>query len=404
LAEKRKKEQAEGRPFFFFLERSDMTLPLAYCTNVHAGADLIQTRGNIDHHAVAVRRLVSPDGPMGLGLWLSASAARQLLAEKRIAEWRDWLAGLGLLPFTFNGFPYGDFHQRIVKHQVYHPTWFHADRLKYTLDLIDIQHGLLPGAVSGSISTLPIAWGDPPPGESEMQQAASALLQAAARLAQLETETGRFICLCLEPEPGCVLQKSGDLIRFFERFLLNGPDETIARRHLRICHDVCHQAIMFEEQAAVIRAYHDAGIGIGKVQVSSAVCLPLGRLPQQDHADALAQLAEFVEERYLHQTVIRQAGAEVFHDDLPLALRSEPHPAGEWRVHFHVPLYLEKFGRLETTQFAIRECLQAVEQWSDCRHFEVETYAWGVLPAELQQPDLAAGIAAEMKWLSNLLA
>ena len=34
---------------------------------------------------------------------------------------------------------------------------------------------------------------------------------------------------------------------------------------------------------------------------------------------------------------------------------------------------------------------------SDCRHFEAETYAWGVLPAELQQPDLAAGIAAEMR-------
>ena len=31
-------------------------------------------------------------------------------------------------------------------------------------------------------------------------------------------------------------------------------------------------------------------------------------------------------------------------------------------------------------------------------HFEVETYAWGVLPPELQQPDLAAGIADEMAW------
>jgi hypothetical protein len=32
-------------------------------------------------------------------------------------------------------------------------------------------------------------------------------------------------------------------------------------------------------------------------------------------------------------------------------------------------------------------------------HLEAETYAWGVLPVELRQPDLAAGIAEELLWL-----
>jgi sugar phosphate isomerase/epimerase len=374
--------------------------PLAYCTNVHAGADLEQTRANVERYAPAVRRLFSPDRVMGLGLWLSASSARQLLAEDHIAEWRDWLARLGLVPFTFNGFPYGDFHQRVVKHRVYHPTWFHPDRLRYTLDLIEIQHGLLPAGVTGSISTLPIAWGEPSLSESEWQSAASALVQAAHRLARLEAETGRMIRLCLESEPGCVLQRSGDLVRFFERFLLRGDEEKVVCRHLGICHDICHQAIMFEDQAEVLGAYRNAGIAIGKVQVSSAVRLPLDRLAVGEHAAAVAQLAEFVEERYLHQTVIRMGKDPIFFEDLPLAL-ARGERAGDWRVHFHVPIYLERFGRLETTQFAIRECLRAVSQTSDCRHFEVETYAWGVLPAELQQPDLPAGIAAEMRWLAE---
>ena len=290
----------------------------------------------------------------------------------------------------------------VVKHQVYHPTWYHPDRLAYTLNLIDIQHGLLPASVSGSISTLPIAWGNPSLREGDLTLASSALRQIAARLGRLEAETGRFICLCLEPEPGCVLQRSGDLVGFFERFLLGGPDESIVRRHLRVCHDVCHQAIMFEDQAEVLRAYRDAGIGVGKVQVSSAVCMPLERLPAGEHAAALEQLSSFVEERDLHQTVIREgASAPIFLEDLPLALARGDSPAGEWRVHFHVPIYLERFGRLETTQFAIRECLQAIGATGDCRHFEVETYAWGVLPAELQQPDLAAGIAAEMRRLQR---
>jgi hypothetical protein len=379
-----------------------MTPQLAYCTNVHAGADLPQTRAHLERYAVRVRRLYSPDRPMGLGLWLSASSARQLLAHDGLGEWRDWLAAEGLVPFTFNGFPFGDFHQRVVKHQVYHPTWFDPARLAYTLDLVAIQHALLPEGVGGSISTLPIAWSSPPPTDGQLAAAAEALHQVARRLATLEAVTGRFICLCLEPEPGCTLQTSADLVRYFEGYLFRGPDEAAARRHLRVCHDVCHQAIVFEDQSAVLRAYRDAGIGVGKVQVSSAVVLPLDRLPAGEHAAAREQLAGFVEERYLHQTVVRAGdSAPVFHEDLPLALAAAPPGPSEWRVHFHVPIYLERFGRLATTQFAVRECLRAAGGLTDCRHFEAETYAWGVLPAELQQPDLAAGIAQEMRWLEQ---
>ena len=34
-------------------------------------------------------------------------------------------------------------------------------------------------------------------------------------------------------------------------------------------------------------------------------------------------------------------------------------------------------------------------------HYEAETYAWGVLPEALQQPDLATGIARELVWLRD---
>ena len=39
------------------------------------------------------------------------------------------LVGLSLLlPFTFNGFPYGDFHSERVKDAVYRPDWAGDDR------------------------------------------------------------------------------------------------------------------------------------------------------------------------------------------------------------------------------------------------------------------------------------
>lgn len=377
-----------------------MTLQIGYCTNVHAGASLAETRTNLEKYARAVRQSVSPEEPLGVGLWLSAAAARQMRQEGLEPHWAEWLADIGLTPFTFNGFPHGDFHQKIVKHDVYLPTWADTERLRYTLDLIAIQHALLPVGMEGSISTLPIAWGIPSPEWNVLNTAAANLRHAAEELAALESRTGRLIYLCLEPEPGCALQRSEDVVRFFEQHLLPGGNERTIRRHLRVCHDVCHQVVMFEEQADVMRRYQSAGIGVGKVQVSSAVRLNLRETPTDERTGALAQLAGFNEPRYLHQTVV-QATAEatpVFHEDLSLAL-ANAEPVGEWRVHFHVPIYLERFGLLQTSRAAILECLRAACETT--HHWEVETYAWSVLPPELRQTDLATGIAEEIRWFRN---
>ena len=61
-----------------------MQLQVGYCTNVHAGKDLEETRANLQQHALAVKSLVSPEQPMGVGLWLSASTAESLRASNRL--------------------------------------------------------------------------------------------------------------------------------------------------------------------------------------------------------------------------------------------------------------------------------------------------------------------------------
>jgi hypothetical protein len=388
---------------------SEPTLQAGYCTNVHAGADLETTRANLARHALAVKAQVCPDRPMGVGLWLSAAAARKLRAEAKGEELAGWLRDKGLVPYTMNGFPHGDFHQAVVKHHVYEPTWADPARLSYTLDLIAIQNELLPPEMEGSISTLPIAWGQPEPAVEDLYRAAGHLHKVAERLAHMESENGRLIYLCLEPEPGCFLQRSGDVVRFFEEFLLHSADEAMVRRHLRVCHDVCHAAVMFEPQAEVLKAYQAAGIAVGKVQVSSAVRVPLEQIAPEARAAAISQLRAFAEDRYLHQTVLREneRSEPVFHEDLPAALMSVSDAQllrGEWRVHFHVPVYLERFGHLLTSRSEIQECLKAAKQHAKVQHYEVETYAWDVLPAELRQPDLASGIARELRWFNEVNA
>lgn len=373
-----------------------------YCTNVHSGADLATTRANLERYALAVKRAFSPGEPMGVGLWLAAPAARALLDSDAIDDFADWLADVGLVPFTFNGFPYGDFHQPVVKHRVYEPTWRQLERIDYTRDLIDIQHRLLPEGASGSISTLPLAWGEPRWNADQLGDSADFLRQTASYLAELESETGRRIILSIEPEPGCLLQRTEDLVRYFEDHLLSSGDEEAVRRYLGVCHDVCHAAVMFEGQAETLARFRSAGIVVGKIQVSSAVIAPFDALPPAERAAALEQLAAFQEPRYLHQTMVRTSptAAPTYYEDLPLALaawQGRP-PAGEWRTHFHVPIYLERFGHLGTSRRQVEECLAEARRYHTTEHFEIETYAWGVLPAELRQPDLAAGIAQEMAW------
>jgi hypothetical protein len=48
-------------------------LPLAYCTNVHAGPDLDRAVANLDRHAIEVKRRYSPQEPWS---WFMAGGRR----------------------------------------------------------------------------------------------------------------------------------------------------------------------------------------------------------------------------------------------------------------------------------------------------------------------------------------
>lgn len=399
---------------------------LGYCTNVHSATTFEQICTNFDTFCVPIRQRVSPVGPMGIGLWLPAAVARQIVEHRLGLRLADLLAERGLVVFTLNGFPYGDFHGPHVKHQVYQPDWTHPHRLQYTLDLITILSEILQrGGQSdeGGISTLPIGWGPADAlDEEKWAQVAGQLLGVVNRLEGLEQETGRLIHLDLEPEPGCVLTTSADVVRLFEQ-LEATIESNLLRRYLRVCYDICHAAVMFEDHAQAIHRYRHAGIQIGKAQISSALKLDLAKLDDGERAEAVQQLAAFEEDRYLHQTVIQTDDRTdpLFFEDLPQALSAYAQsplpwagagalpgallgtiPGGQWRVHFHVPLFLERSGHLETTQDQIVPCLRLLQQ-AGVRHFEVETYAWDVLPAPLRCEDLTRGVARELQWLMDQL-
>lgn len=383
---------------------------LGYCTNVHAGLSLDEIKANLEKHTLEVKRQVSPEKPMGVGLWLPANAVLEFLpphldgelALDKIEAFREWLDQRDLYAYTLNGFPVTNFHEPIVKHLVYYPDWSTPERLNYTMALAMILHHLLPEGAEGSISTLPIGWGD-----TVDEGWADSLCDMIEFLAEFEQETGRCIHLDIEPEPGCEIEDTMSLIMLLTVLeMTSGVDPDVLHRYLRVCLDVCHTAVMFEEPTLMLEALREAGWSVGKVQISSGLHVPFKGKKAAQKKEMRSYLERFAEDRYLHQTTIgsiETGKIKEFHEDLPQALAAHPLGGGEWRVHYHVPVHLEQVGPLQTTQSHIVELLDAITPEDGINHFEVETYAWSVLPEELQEKRLADGIAREMAWAGDLL-
>lgn len=374
-----------------------------YCTNVHAGRDLDEYWRQLQTHALPVKQAFAPNQPLPLGLWFSERTAEELDSHPaRLAMLGDWFAEAGLVPYTLNGFPQGDFHEAKVKHRVYLPTWMEPRRRDFTLTLVKLLDQLLPPGVPGTISTLPLAWGSPSLAPDARRKAAIHLLEVADQLARLEQTSGRHIMLCIEAEPGCALQCTADLIRFFSQDVAPERVTDDWRRYLGICHDVCHAAVMFESQSEVWRALRDAGISIGKAQISSAIEADFQQRTPAEIMDLSAALRSFAEDRYLHQTQVEdELGKIHFFEDLPQALAANPKPCGRWRIHFHVPIHHERMGPLRATRQEILDFLACPDVGNPLPALEVETYAWNVLPPQHRPSELAEGIAQELRWLNN---
>ena len=385
-------------------------LPLSYCMNVHGGMGFEDLIFNLKSYAASVReKCCDKEEVMGVGLWLSDEVLAEVVSDwDKVDELKVLLKELKLVAYTFNGFPFGNFHDEVVKHEVYRPRWDEEARLTYTKNLARLLAGLLEEGDVGSISTLPLGWRGEV-GKVELEGCVKNLLAMANFLTVLEAETGRYIYLTIEPEPGCYLDRARDVVGLFEKELFVKGEKAVVQRYLQVCHDVCHAGVMYEEQHEVWGLYEKAGISVGKVQLSSAVKVLLKGVNLGGRKLVIDELKAFAEDRYLHQCgVMGDGGSFVLYEDLPAVLCDEKiwGEADELRVHFHVPLFIEVFGLLGTTQNELKACLEVIKQkrlagWFG--HLEVETYAWGVLPLELQEDDLATGIAKEMRWVKDFL-
>ncbi len=394
----------------------DSSVHLTYCSNIHPGETWAEVRAQLGAHLPKVKAQLAPDRPFGIGLRLSAIAAESLSEPATMEEFKTFLAGEGLYVFTINGFPYGEFHGTPVKQNVYLPDWRDAARLAYSNRLADLLAELLPDdpALDGSVSTVPGAFKPAITAAADITAMAENLVRHAAHLWALRERTGRTVTLELEPEPCCYIETIDEAVEFFRNHLFSADAiagvaeqtglagaaaEAALRRHLGVCLDLCHAAVEFESAEEALAKLRDAGIRIGKMQISAG----LRFAPVDDGTVEL--LRPFNDAVYLHQVVERNGAGLARYVDLPEAFAAADGKQGdrEWRVHFHVPIFLDDLGRFSTTQNFIRDMLGRHRDAPFTRHLEVETYTWDVLPPDYRNVDVDSAIVRELQWVLGQL-
>ena len=75
----------------------------------------------------------------------------------------------------------------------------------------------------------------------------------------------------------------------------------------------------------------------------------------------------------------------------------------EWRIHFHVPVFLDDLGPFRTTRPAIADALEVHKKTPLSRQLEIETYTWDMLPDDLKTGDIVEYVCREIEWVRDQL-
>ena len=377
---------------------------LTYCTNIHPGETWNEIFYQLKKNVPAIKQKVSTDKSFGIGLRLSDIASRELSEETELKKFKRWLTENNLYVFTMNSFVFGGFHTIIVKEKVHFPDWTTQERVDYTMRMFKILSKILPDGIEGGISTSPLSYKFWHKGEKQIKnvfkKSSENIRKVANELKKIKHKTGKILHLDIEPEPDGLIENSDETIQFFKKYLCAEQDEII-REHIRICYDVCHFAVEYEKPEEALKKFSEAGIKIGKVQISSALKIILLDSSEQ-RKKVTAQLKPFAESTYLHQTVEWDSKNKLHHyPDLPDALANIFHSNGkEWRIHYHVPVFMKSYSEFQSTQDDITEVLQLLKKNNFTNHLETETYTWEVLPQKERQP-LNDSIVRELEWVKE---
>ena len=371
------------------------TVFLGYVTSAHPAPDVAGICAGLDNVASVVRRKL--DTPtLGVTLVIPQPAAAQLDSDPAaMRALSDTLRRNRLEVTGMHGVPVRMYDPR-RRYGVFRPDWAEVERLEHTLRLARILARLLPDeAPFGVVSTIPFYWRTRH--DTQTQAAArAALSRLSDALCDQANELGRTVRVAMEPEPGCAVETVERAVEWLDPDLCTrGADEV--NPWIGICADACHMAVQFEDAGRVLEKAWKAPARPLKLQLASGLKVP-------DPLSHYEWLSQFVDPGRLHQSREQRTDGRVYGvDDLSAALPGGLPGDSEWRIHYHMPIYLED----RTTQGYLREVLEKmVNAPQPIAHMETETYTWPMLPHALRPKGddwIAEGLARELAWTRDQL-
>jgi hypothetical protein len=276
--------------------------------------------------------------------------------------------------------------------------------------------------MQGGISTSPLSYkywhhNDGEPNAAVFEKCTYSILEVVEQLIHLKNTTGKIIHIDIEPEPDGLLESGEEFIHWyldyliplgtnylFERLHVTSEEATeLIKTFVQLCYDVCHFAVGYEEPSIVLTQLKKNNIKIGKLQISAAL---KAKLPPEtvERNMVMEAFSQFNESTYLHQVIaLMKDSSFKRYRDLPDALNDwDNASAKEWRSHFHVPLFIEDYGVLQSTRSDIETVLSLHKNEQFTAHLEIETYTWDVLPDTLKLP-IGQSIIRELQWVKQLL-
>ena len=144
----------------------------------------------------------------------------------------------------------------------------------------------------------------------------------------------------------------------------------------------------------------DNDIPVFKLQEAAAMQVP------SVTPTAVAELRKWADSVYLTQTIEKKDGKLnrfLNLEDAIAAYEKDPGGEREWRIHFHVPVFLDEIRPFRATRFAIAEALKFHKATPLSRQLEIETYTWDVLPDHLKTGDIVDYVCRELEWVRGEL-
>ena len=256
----------------------------------------------------------------------------------------------------------------------------------------------MPDGIDGGISTMPLSykpWLNEESEQAEWQAIVSNLVRLTRTMAPIASRHGKLIHLDIEPEPDGLIENTGEVIAFYNLWLLpvGGP-------MLAAALDIPEQQarpvaapITFASASIAATSLSNmrippsrwqascSGHQIGRVQLSSALKVGLptntGRLRFRSPIPRTCIRSLKTEDVCLHH-----------YPDLPDAIAAPPNRARNSGAFTFMSRYSPRmYDGFQSTQEDVRKVLALAVRDGFTSHLEIETYTWDVLPADHETRD-----------------